>query len=160
MKSVKLVLGVMLAFVLAYGAYTVYAAADIIVVPIQGTPGCTFATSTIASLKVAVPDNDLTIAATGMQADGSTASVTTDYSIIMPAVDSTGATSTMHDRTSYGSGVQANQFIILQAGGSVTVRGYDYPYITADTSKEFIIQSYGHTMQVTIIKGSGLSHNP
>lgn len=123
-------------------ASIVLAAPDANIGSTTTSPFSTLAVTTGSSKIIGTSDNDLVIAHTGLQNDGATASVATDYVIVMIS----GAT--MSDVTT--AGVK----LYIPAGGSATIRGFDLPFVAADGVRECIIQAYGHGAMIQVIKGS------
>ncbi len=118
------------------------AAPDATVTNNSAAPFATLAVTTGSTKLIGVGENDVTIAHIGLQNDGATASVATDYVIVMIS------TASMSDVTTAGSK------IYIPAGGSVTFRGFDLPFVAADNAHECIVQAYGHGAMLQIIKGS------
>lgn len=123
-------------------AHVILAAPDVTISNNTAAPFATLAVTTSATKLIGVNDNDITIAHIGLQNDGATASVSTDYVIVMLS------NATMGDVTTAGSK------LYIPAGGSATIRGFDGLYVAADGLREFIVQAYGHGAMLQIIKGS------
>lgn len=139
-----------LALIVAIGCfYEAYAAATASLLNGSGTPFAVFTVATGATTTVAVPNNDVLILHTGIQSDGSSASVAGDYIVVMNAFTGDGSTGTTMAAT-YAAGSK----LVIPAGASFTIRGSDCSYGTTDASNEMIIQAVGHGATVQIVKGS------
>ncbi len=128
--------------VLLLCVHVIFAAPDVSISNNTVAPFATIQVSTGSTKLIGVNDNDLIIAHTGLQNDGTTASAATDYVIVMVS------TGSMTDVTTAGSK------LYIPAGGTATIRGFDGVYVGADNLKEFIVQAYGHGATLQLIKGS------
>ena len=129
----------------------VFAAADL---NLQGTGGNgdqahpfdVISVTTSAVVKIVMPDNDALIAHLGIQDDGSTASDSTDYVVIMRDKDENGTAVTM--AANYSDGVK----LIVKANGAATFRARRIPD-GADGVREVQIKAVGHGAKLQVIRG-------
>ena len=132
----------------AIGIY-VYAASAATISNSLGTPFYIFTCATNADSVVDLPDNDVLFLHTGIQADGTTASVAGDYVTIMNAYASDGTTGTTM-ASSYAAGAKLN----IPTGAAVTFRGGDTSWSTANGTRQVIVRANGHGATIQIVKGS------
>lgn len=137
----KILLSISIVVVLVIG-WRVFAAADSTVGSSYQTPFGIIDVATSATYVLAVPDNDITITHLGIQNDNATASAAGDFVIIM------GGNASMTNT------LTATAKIYLAPGSSVTLRGADCDFVTADTSREIQLKASGHGAAIQWVKGS------
>lgn len=148
MKKLRLKIGVALAALLmaALAWHFTYAAADSDMRDASAKPWEVISVTTSAVTKVVFPDNDIQIVHLGYQTDGTTASATTDYIVVMREKDGAGAAVTM--AANLASGIKLPIF----SQGSATIRASDVPAGT-DGPHEIQIKAVGAGAQVLVIRG-------
>ncbi len=149
MKKKILALVLLICLIAGYFGYRTYAAATATLVNGSGTPFTVFTVLTNADTTIAVPSNDVLIMHTGIQNDGSTASASTDYIVVMNAFTGDGTTGVTM-AASYAAGSK----LVITPGAGFTLRGADCSFGTTDASNEIIIRAVGHGATVQIVKGS------
>lgn len=112
------------------------------------TPWQVLDVATSGTTLVVLPNNDIQIVHLGYQTDGSTASATTDYIVVMRKYDKAGAAVTM--AANLNTGIKLPIF----QGGSAVIRAGDIPE-GPDGPREIQIQASGNGAKVLIIRGVG-----
>ena len=111
------------------------------------------AVTTSANTVVTVPDADIAIKHTGLQADDTSATVatvsaTTDFIVVTDNAD-TVATQDLDPGSAAGSTAEK---LVLFAGDSDGFRGYDM--VNVSGLKKIKIKAVGHTAYVKLVRGS------
>ncbi len=122
------------------------AAADSDLRDASAKPWQVLTVTTSAATKVVFPDNDVQIVHLGIQNDGSTASASGDYIVVMREKTEAGAAVSM--AANLNDGIKLPIF----GPGSATIRATDVPAGT-DGPHEIQIQAVGHGAKVLIIRG-------
>ena len=136
------------AVVAAIGWY-VYASSAATISNSLGTPFYVFTCATNADTTIDLPDNDVLFLHTGIQSDGTTASVAGDYVTVMNAYGADGTTGTTM-ASNYSAGAKLN----IQSGAAFTFRGGDTSWSTANGTRQVIVRANGHGATIQIVKGS------
>ncbi len=145
----KKLLGVVLFLTLAFIGYRVLATTGATIVNGGGTPFAIFTVATNADTAISLPDNDILFLHTGLQADGTTASVAGDYIVVMNAFTGDGTTGTSMS-ADYSAGAKLN----IPTGTAFTFRGVDTSYGSVLKSNQVIVRAVGHGATIQIVKGS------